>query len=295
MGAAELASRFRVAGVAFADTEHGLVRVEVSQGGSSGELFLQGGQVTAWQPNGQRPVIFTSAHAVFAPGKAIRGGVPVILPWFGPHPTAEAAPQHGVARTAQWRLERVERSVADGIALSLEFDGAGADLWPQAAVARLRVVFGNDLRLDLAVENRSAQAIEALHAYFVISDIAAVSVTGLEECRFIDKTAAGTRRPPTGARLTLMRETDSVYLDTPATVAMEDPGWRRRILVEKTGALSTIVWNPWTAKAAAMADLGVDQWRGMICVEAGNVADNKISLAAGATHRMATCISVAAG
>lgn len=298
MGAAELASRFRVAGVAFADTEHGLVRVQVSQGGSAGELFLQGAQVTAWQPAGQRPVIFTSARAVFAPGKAIRGGVPVILPWFGPHPTAPTAPQHGVARTAPWRLERVEEAMADGIGLTLALDGAGSDWWPEAAVARLRVVFGSELRLDLAVENRAAQAIEfeeALHAYFAISDIASVSVTGLEGCRFIDKTAGGARRPPTGGRLTLASETDSVYLDTPATVAIEDPAWRRRILVEKEGAASTIVWNPWADKAAAMADLGPDQWQGMICVEAGNVADNKISLAAGATHRMSTRISVAGG
>jgi hypothetical protein len=33
-----------------------------------------------------------------------------------------------------------------------------------------------------------------------------------------------------------------------------------------------------------MADLGDPGWRGMMCVEAGNVADNEVRLAAGGEH-----------
>jgi D-hexose-6-phosphate mutarotase len=44
-----------------------------------------------------------------------------------------------------------------------------------------------------------------------------------------------------------------------------------------------------------MADLGAGNWRGMLCVEAGNVADNRILLAGGAEHRMKTRIAVNAG
>jgi glucose-6-phosphate 1-epimerase len=33
-------------------------------------------------------------------------------------------------------------------------------------------------------------------------------------------------------------------------------GWRRRIVIEKDGAASSVVWNPWVEKAAAMVDLG---------------------------------------
>src|ERR1700732_1422506 len=109
MRAAEFQSRFGIAGaVDFADTEHGLVKARMSQDGMIGELFLQGAQVTQWQPEGQRPVIFTSPNSAYAPGKAIRGGVPVIVPWFGPHPTDPKAPQHGFVRTAEWQLDAVE-------------------------------------------------------------------------------------------------------------------------------------------------------------------------------------------
>ena len=109
MRAAELASRFRIAGIVeFAETDHGLVKIVVSPHGATGELYLQGAQVTGWQPARQpHPVIFTSPASRFAPGTAIRGGIPVIFPWFGPHPTDPKAPQHGFARTALWQLDTV--------------------------------------------------------------------------------------------------------------------------------------------------------------------------------------------
>jgi glucose-6-phosphate 1-epimerase len=287
MRAAELQSRFGSSGVEFGETEHGLVRARVSQDGMTGELFLQGTQVTQWQPPGQRPAIFTSPGTAYAPGKAIRGGVPVIFPWFGPHPTDPKAPQHGFARTAAWQLDAVER---DGGAVTMVLS-----LEPDDFALSYRVSFGAELNLELAVRNRSARDLdfeEALHTYFAVSDVESVAVSGLEGSAFIDKTAGMRRCPPAGKALSLTKETDSVYLDVPGALAIADPGWRRRISIAKTGAASTIVWNPWAEKAAAMADLGAANWRGMVCVETGNVADNRLHLPAGGEHRMATQIAV---
>jgi hypothetical protein len=98
MRAKELDAVFGIAGVLdFLETESGLVKAEISLGGIAGELYLQGAQVTAWQPPGERPILFTSPNAVFAPGKAVRGGIPIIFPWFGPNWRAPSAPQHGFA------------------------------------------------------------------------------------------------------------------------------------------------------------------------------------------------------
>ena len=150
MRATELQNRFRVPGVEFAETADGLVRARVSLDGMTGELFLQGAQVTQWQPAGQRPVIFTSPLTAYAPGKAIRGGVPVIFPWFGPHPTDPKQPQHGFARTADWQLDAVEREAgAVTMALSLATDDFAVTY---------RASFGRELHLELAVRNRSARA-----------------------------------------------------------------------------------------------------------------------------------------
>jgi len=52
--------------------------------------------------------------------------------------------------------------------------------------------------------------------------------------------------------------------DAPLKIA----GGPRRVVIEKVGAASSVVWNPWAEKAAAMVDLGDPAWRGMVCVEA---------------------------
>jgi glucose-6-phosphate 1-epimerase len=291
MSVADLTSKFGVPGVvAFAESGPGLVKAVVSHGSGNGELFLQGAQVTAWQPSGAKPVIFTSSLAVYAPGKAIRGGVPVIFPWFGPHPTDPKAPQHGWARTAAWQLDNVEAG-ADGVAFELS-------LATEDFTLAYRIVFGPALELRLAAHNtatKPASFQEALHTYFAVSDVERVAVLGLEASTHIDKTANMARVPGAGALLKLAKETDSVYLDVPDRLTIHDPEWERRIVIDKCGAASAIVWNPWPEKAAAMADLGADNQRGFICVETGNVGDDDISLPPGATHEMTTRISLDAG
>jgi glucose-6-phosphate 1-epimerase len=291
MSVADL-EKHRIAGaVEFAETRDGLVKAVVSHRGASGELVLQGAQVTAWQPPGARPVIFTSPRAVFAPGKAIRGGIPMIFPWFGPHPSDSTKPQHGTARTAPWQLDRVDATGFDGVAFDLSLATSGFDL-------AYRVVFGTELQLSLAARNTTAEPAtfeEVLHTYFAVSDVESIRIAGLETSGSIDKTANMSRRPAAGAALALTKETDSVYLGVPDRLTIADPGWGRRIVIEKTGAASVIVWNPWPEKAAAMGDLGGENWRGFVCVETGNVADDRVTLLPGATHAMTTRISLDGG
>jgi glucose-6-phosphate 1-epimerase len=288
MDAKELADRFRLPGiVAFEASEHGLVKATVSRHGMTGELYLQGAHVTAWQPQGARPVIFTSDRANFAPGKAIRGGIPVVFPWFGPHPTDPNLPQHGFARTAAWQLDDV-RADADGVALQLSLSRDGFGL-------TYRVVFGATLDLTLTVHNTTTNPVtfeEALHSYFAVANVERVSVTGLENCAFRDKTEGMQKRSPAGIALSFVKETDRVYLDVPDQLSIVDPDWDRHIRIAKSNAASTITWNPWPEKAAAMSDLGADNWRGMVCVETGNVDDNRVHLPAGGTHRMTTRIEI---
>ena len=92
----------------------------------AGELYLQGAHLTAWQPPGERPVLFTSPNSAFAPDRAIRGGIPIIFPWFGANRHAPAAPQHGFARTARWRLDGVDTTGRESLTLTLALgDGDG--------------------------------------------------------------------------------------------------------------------------------------------------------------------------
>jgi glucose-6-phosphate 1-epimerase len=136
MQAAELAAEFGSAGILdFVETEHGLVKAAISLDGISGELYLQGAQLTAWRPPGERPVLFTSPNSAFAPGRAIRGGIPIIFPWFGANRHEPAAPQHGFARTTTWHLDGVETTGSEALTLSLGLgDGdVGSPVWPCSA------------------------------------------------------------------------------------------------------------------------------------------------------------------
>ena len=89
-------------------------------------------------------------------------------------------------------------------------------------------------------------------------------------------------------------KTDRAYLDTTHAVEIVDPVLRRRLRIEKQDSRSTVVWNPWSTGAQTMADLGDDEWQTMACVEASNMRACGVDLAAGATHRMKTRISVEA-
>ena len=247
MRAEEITAEFGIAGVLdFVETGHGLVKARISLDGVTGEFYLQGAQVTAWQPPGERPVLFTSPNSAFASGRAIRGGIPIIFPWFGPSRHTPTAPQHGFARTATWHLDGVETAGSGSLTLTLSLaDGdVGSPFWPEPFRAIYTVTFAQTLSLCLAVQNRAKHPIvfeEALHSYFAISDIAEVGISGLAGTSYIDKTDAARRKLQTTDLVTITAETDRVYLDTPRQCVIEDRGWRRRIGIEKDGAASSVV------------------------------------------------------
>ena len=254
-------------------------------------ISLQGGQLLAWQPKTQaQPVIWLSPRAILAPGKAIRGGIPVCWPWFGAHPLDAAQPAHGYARISPWAVVS-NQTAADGateILMCLNLSDADRLRWPQPLALSLRLRIGETLQLDLSTHNEGTQSClvsEALHSYFQIGDISAVRVVGLEHGRYEDKLAPGLRRRQEGA-ISFAGEVDRVYVDTHAACCIEDDAWRRRIQIDKSGSASTVVWSPWADKAGKMADLGADGWRQMLCVETANALDNALSLAPGVSHTL---------
>ena len=271
--------------------EGGLERARVAGPRGEAELYLQGAHLTRWQPRGGTPVLFVASRAVFAPGKAIRGGVPLIFPWFGPHATDKDKPMHGFARSRAWRVTATD-SRPDGsvvVELGLDDDEATRALWPHPFRARYRVTVGDTLGMALEVVNTGPAPFTfeaALHTYFQVADVQTAGVRGLENTPFIDKVDHFTRKRHGATPLTLTGETDRVFLGTRATCVVEDPGLRRRLTVDKSGSASTVVWNPWAAKCAAMADMGPDDWRSMICVETANAADDAVTVAPGARHVM---------
>ena len=277
--------------VRFEDGPGGLPRLRVTTDAAEAEIYLHGGHVTGYQPRGQRPVLYVSPHSRFDAKAAIRGGVPVIFPWFGAKADDPAAPMHGFARTAGWEADSVDRA-ADGrvrVVLRLESSDATRAAWPHDFVLRHRVTVGPTLELALVVENRAPTPLvveEALHTYLAVADVRAVSVSGLAGTTYIDKTDGMARKRQEPGPLTLTGETDRVYLATEAACVVDDPGWRRRLVVDKAGSATTVVWNPWAARSRALADLGEDEWLRMLCIETANAADDRVTVPPGARHEM---------
>ncbi|MEI8235520.1 MAG: D-hexose-6-phosphate mutarotase [Verrucomicrobiota bacterium] len=278
----------------------GLPRYEITTPLAQAHIYLHGAHVARFVPAGQLPLLWVSTKSCFEPGKPIRGGVPVIFPWFGPRRGDPDAPAHGFARTRSWTLESVvqEPGGAVVVTLRLEPDAATRALWgePHDWVLRHRITIATALTMELEIENRGSAPFrceEALHTYFHVSDVRQIAVHGLEAAEYYDNADGMGRKRQAGEPIRFTAETVRTHVHTPAACAIDDPGLNRRILVEKEHSRSTIVWNPWIAKAQAMPDFGDDEWLRMVCVETGNVADNALEIAPGARHVTRTVLRTA--
>ena len=295
----ELNGRFGVAGVVAVEAgRNGMPRVRITSPAAEAEVYLHGAHVTHYQPRGHRPVLFMSGESLFDPAKAIRGGVPLIFPWFGPSATNPKAPQHGFARTTSWTIRDVVHAAGDG-AVTLVLSLASTDLtrghWPHDFEATYTVTAGRTLVMSLDVVNRSGGEIryeEALHTYLAVGDVRRTKLDGLAGRTFVDKVDKAARKVQPDGAFTLAGETDRVYVNSPDTVTVNDEANARRLVVSKSGSDSTVVWNPWTDKAKAMADFGDDEWPQMLCIETANAADNAVRLAPGQRHVMRAVVSV---
>lgn len=274
-----------------------LPRVTVKSELATAEIYLHGAHLTHFQPQGAKPVLFMSSESLFDAVKPIRGGVPVIFPWFGPRAGSPDSPMHGLVRTRSWQLETSEVQ-SDGrvrAVLGLMSDPSTLAVWPHAFRLRMSYWIGRSLEMELEVSNAGDQPWtfeEALHTYLRVGDVREIGIDGLDDVEYLDKVdALNRKRQPAGA-IRITGETDRVYLDTSSTCTVHDPALGRRITVEKEHSRTTVVWNPWIAKARAMPDFGDEEWPGMVCIESANVGAGAIRLEAGASHRMRTRIQV---
>lgn len=269
------------------------MRLDISTATATAEIYLYGAHVANYQPVGQPPVLFLSKKSFIEPGKAIRGGVPLIFPWFGPR---AGFPAHGFVRTAEWSLESLTMNDGDvNVVLSFTSNDATLAAWPHEFVIRHRITVGDSLGMILEVENTSGAPFtyeDALHTYFTVADALEVNVSGLDGAEYLDGVDAGQRKRQAGS-IRIERETDRLYLNTTTTCTVDDPSLRRRIVVEKSGSNSTVVWNPWEGKGMSLADLA-EEWPQMICIETVNARENAITLAPGERHATRQLVRVEA-
>jgi len=267
--------------------------MEVTTPWSRAEIYFHGAHVTQFQKHGEPPLLFLSQCSRFEAGAPIRGGIPIIFPWFGK--PADKAGQHGFARVREWELKEVVSPADGSVILRLSLPQQ-----PELPGCVVEYVVGvsNVLSAELIVTNKSDQQLKfenCLHTYLTIGDISAVSVTGLKGVDYLDSLEGRQRKTESDDGVGFTGEVDRIYINTPQAVEIRDESLRRVINVEKEHSLSTVVWNPWIAKAKAMSDYGDDEYQRMVCVESGNVAVNEVTLPPGETSRLKVKLSSATG
>jgi D-hexose-6-phosphate mutarotase len=282
--------------VEFDEKAPGLTVLVIDSELASATVSLFGGQVLTWQPrHAHKPVLWLSTLAHFDAKTAIRGGAPVCWPWFGPHPY-QPVPAHGYARTSPWRLDRLEARADSSMEVVLSLKPAEHVGGRVPLNLSQTIVIGRSLDISLTTRNFGTAEVsysEGLHTYFNVSDIADVQVSGLNGREYVDLTTQNARRIQTGP-VRFEGETGRLFVNTLDTCTLEDPGFKRRIRVEKSNSMCTAIWNPAHEVAAKMGDLGADHWRTMACVETANALENRLTLDPGAEHTMGTRYTVEA-
>lgn len=252
-------------------------------------IGLQGAQVMSFQPSGAQEMLWVSPKCVLEPGKAVRGGIPLCIPWFGPG--QEGAMLHGFGRIMEWSLVAVE-ICCDGatrLALELAGDALVCKVWPYAFRFRLEVTVGTTLTLALSADNRStadAPFAFAFHTYFAVPNVSDVLVTGLMRTTFIDKLDNMTRKVQQGD-IAIQAPTERVYLDVPAEQLLKIPTGDVKI---KSDAKCAVVWNAYT-NDRNLPDLGEGNHVGYICVERGDVADHAVRIQGGDRYQVSMSLS----
>jgi glucose-6-phosphate 1-epimerase len=261
----------------------GLPMLVVENGLGRAMIALHGAHVMAFKPASGREMLWVSPKCVLETGKAIRGGLPLCLPRFGP--SVDGSMMHGFARTSEWAPVTAE-ACADGstrVVLELASESAVTALWPHAFRFLLEVIVGASLDLSLSAENRSDTAAPlafAFHTYFAVPDVKDARVGGLEEITYIDKTDSMARKVQTG-EVAITALTDRVYLDVPAVQVAKIATGDVKI---ESDSKCAVVWNPWT-NDKNMVDVGEGNHVGYLCVERGDVADFAVTLEVGGTYR----------
>jgi D-hexose-6-phosphate mutarotase len=259
---------------------------------STAEIYLHGAHVTHFQKKGEPAVLFMSNASRFQHDLPIRGGIPIILPWFG---SREGHAAHGFARLQDWDLTKTVESKG---AVTLHFrmpTCAAATEFPAFSVEFV-VTVSQTLTCELLITNKSQQNFtfeDCLHTYFQIGAVNQISVTGLKGADYLDQMENFARKRETNDQIKITCETDRIYLNTESTVEILDAKLNRRIRVAKSGSRSTVLWNPWIDKSKRMPDFGDDEFHNMVCVESCNVAENRRTLTPGETSSLKIDLSTA--
>ncbi len=275
----------------FVEGKGGFPFIEIQNKSAKALISVYSGQVLSFQPVTEpEDVLFLSNQAYYQNGKAIKGGIPICWPWFGPDPKGLGRPSHGFVRNRLWSVVSTEATseTETKVTLGLADTAETQTIWPQSFELAIEISVGNTLSMALVTRNLGDQAFsitQALHTYFKVGDISQVRILGLENTQYLDKVDSGVQKTQQGA-VAIAQEVDRVYTDVQGELAIEDAALGRRIRITSSGSKTAIVWNPWAKICSEMADLDNDDYKSLVCVETANAANEVVDVAPHSEYRL---------
>jgi len=276
--------------------ENNLIYLIVTNKYADAKICLYGAHVLSFAPHNAKEILWMSPKSNFEVGQAIRGGIPVCFPWFGPHKTDSDKPQHGFGRLMYWDLVEVTSKPTDEtlVRFKLCTSEETKAYWPHDFCAELTVTVGKTLEVRLNVINQSDALFEytcALHSYYNISSIENITITGLQGANYHSQLEPGefVQESP---KIEILKAETRHYHNTVATCVIDDNEMKRKIRIEKEGSKITTVWNPGKETCATINDMPDDAYLHFVCIEAVNAFDDVIKLDAGKSHTTSAIIGL---
>ncbi|ABV87174.1 D-hexose-6-phosphate mutarotase [Shewanella pealeana] len=268
---------------------NGLEYVDVNTPLCKARIFMQGAQIDYFEPVGKKPLLWVSSADDYQPGSGIRGGIPVCWPWFGMSDNPDF-PQHGFARTRIWSLESVKmRNQVVDLKFTLKISEEDKQYWPHDTSVELLFSLSDTLSVSLVNTNHcdyDVSLTQALHSYFPINDIHQLTATGFETSKYIEFAKGPFQQE--GDSVDFTRETDRVYTDLGECQELHTPDGV--IEVRRENSSSAVLWNPWIEKSTRLSRFNSDDYQTMVCLEAANVLEDKLTLAPNESHTLTTTI-----
>ena len=251
------------------------------------KISLWGGNIVSYRPKTEKYDVFWVGDLnKFDNVQAIRGGIPVCWPRFAEEKLNDNLPRHGFARLSNWKLEKVDvDSRKIEVVLSLLPDAK----YNFDVVANLWVKITDKLECKLETINNGDEEFkfsEALHAYFNVGNRDDVIIKGLGGHQY--RSSLDGKMYILDNDLRIKGEFDAAFLNHTGEVEIIDPILGRKVIVNKEGSKSMVVWNP----NKDLAEMSKGQYKNFVCVEPANQGDLFVTLPPKEKHIMSMSVEV---
>jgi len=234
--------------------------------GDQATVLLRGGQLVSWINAQGNELLYVSPPSVereASPGRAVRGGVPVVFPQFGDMGPLQ---RHGFARTSAWTLHDSWYHLGvPHVTLRMRSNETTRKLWPYEFDCYLHISLDSPcLVMALEVLNTGKQPMRfnaALNPCLRVEDALSARLMGI---------------PGERADMSVVGPIDFVHYDLNGPLQLRSG--LGKVDIAATGFTDAVVWNP--GPDADDLDFPTGNANEFVCVEAATVG-SPVDLAPG--------------